>query len=265
MPARTLKELLALQPPTLNEVIKPGILTRGGSLLLYGDPATFKSWMVIDLAIALAEGKQWLIFETVPSKVLIFQAEQDEFDYQDRFIQVISSNGKVPDRLSDNLWIYNERELKLDHFYGQTIVTAEMERIKPQVLIIDNLSFSISGSEKDELHIKRFLDYTRKFQQKFRTSIVVVHHTRKEGESDKGMQEASGAYLLSRWADTIIRTYVVNAEVDLLSMDFQKQKNARTRQSALQVQWNRSKVHFDLNLKSGGTIESYGTPVPDTK
>lgn len=248
MPARTIKELLSLQPPAIQEIIKPRLLTRGGSFLIYGDPETFKSWLTIDMAFALTAGSKWLFYDTTKSKVLLLQSEQDEFDYRDRFLAYTqSANGRVTSEVLENLYAYTDRDSKMDNFYGQSIITPEIERIKPNVIIIDNLTFSISGSEKDELNIKKLLDYVRHYQQKYHCSIVLVHHTRKErgdDSSDKGMQEASGTYVLSRWADTIIRVYLVDPAQDIIQINFQKQKNARQRMVNIRVKFDRAAVKF---------------------
>jgi RecA-family ATPase len=217
-------------------------------MMIYGDPETFKSWITIDMAFKLANGDNWLIFPTQKSRVLIFQAEQDEFDYQDRFLDYTSHwNGRLTDEMSNNLVIVSDREFKMDHPSGRVGCTELIKEVRPDVIVIDNLSFAMMASEKDEFQVKQIRDTVSGWQQAYKTGVIIVHHARKgDGEDDRGMQEASGTYVLTRWADTVIRPYLVDRDRDMLKLEFQKTKNTKHRQEDVKIQWRRDTTDFML-------------------
>lgn len=64
------------------------ILHQGTKLALGGGSKSFKTWILLDLAIAVSTGKPWLGFETQQSKVLYLNMEIKEVFFQKRIMRI---------------------------------------------------------------------------------------------------------------------------------------------------------------------------------
>src|SRR5438876_10791372 len=61
-----------------------GILHQGSKMALGGGSKTFKTWTLLDLAVAVAAGEPWLSFKTAKGKVLFANFEIQAFSFQQR-------------------------------------------------------------------------------------------------------------------------------------------------------------------------------------
>jgi hypothetical protein len=61
-----------------------GILHRGSKLALGGGSKTFKTWTLIDLALAVSHGEPWLSFKTTAARVLFVNMEVQPWSFQSR-------------------------------------------------------------------------------------------------------------------------------------------------------------------------------------
>jgi RecA-family ATPase len=94
----------ALRPPVIH-----GLLREGETMNVIASPKTGKSWLTIDLALAVAAGRPWLgRFETVRGDVLIIDNELHPETSSHRIPRVAEARGltlaDIGDRVSvDNL------------------------------------------------------------------------------------------------------------------------------------------------------------------
>jgi len=215
-------------------------------MTIYGRAGTLKSWLMIDLAFAIAGGHKWLeTFQTRKSSVLIVQAEQTEWQYQKRVIKYCQNrNGKTP----DNIYFDNDLELKLDGFAGLQAILDDIKERKPDVVILDCLYQLVSGSVANEMDLKRFKDNVDKLRHQYKISFIIIHHTRKHySEDDQGIEEMLTSSVFGNWLDTIVRIRGVPANADqptVIQMDFQKVKDAEEEVQALRVGFDRETTQF---------------------
>ena len=251
MKIRTLDELLALQPPERRYIVGPHLLSIAGSLFVYGQAETFKSWLVMDMAYCVAAGcSNWLGFPVTRAKILVVQAEVPEFMYRDRVLKYIGGlNGSKPTDTSNYLHFCNEVDIKLDNFYGIGSLEKEIKDKGYQLIVLDNLYRTVSASTKDDLAMRRFLDALAKFQSKYMTAFVIIHHPRKEERGEDvghGFEEMSGVSELNRWADTIVKLSHISKQEGTLYIGFEKQRNAEVPLHDLRLKFNRQKVRFSF-------------------
>ncbi|MDT2735504.1 AAA family ATPase, partial [Enterococcus thailandicus] len=69
------------------ELIK-GMLRQGHKMLIAGPSKAGKSFSLIQLAIAIAEGRQWFGFDCAQGKVLYVNLELDERSAKMRFVDI---------------------------------------------------------------------------------------------------------------------------------------------------------------------------------
>ena len=84
MTLESAKEFAEWQPPELKSIIPGGILPLGINAMIWGDQDTFKSWLMLDLAFSVAEGRPWLVFPTEQHKVILINAELPKAGFHER-------------------------------------------------------------------------------------------------------------------------------------------------------------------------------------
>lgn len=248
--AKSLKELLALQPPNIQYIVQPQLLSRSGSLFIYGDAETLKSWIVLELAFAITGGNPWLeTYPTVKGKCLLVQTEQPEMIYRARALKITESmNGTAP---LDNLFILSEVALPLDSPIGIGTLRLDIQEIKPDIVILDNLFESVT-SVSDEVGIKKFIRGMG-MAQKEGAAVVVVHHTRKQSnEGPRRLEDMAGMSDLNRWADTVIRVtateYTSGGRPLIVRLDLEKVKNSEEDIRGVVIKFDRSTARFNIDI-----------------
>ena len=95
--------------PPLADALISGVLRQGHKMLLAGPSKAGKSFALIELCIAIAEGKTWLgRFSCAQGRVLYINLELDRPSCLHRFKDVYTAMGLAPDNLR-NIDIWNLR------------------------------------------------------------------------------------------------------------------------------------------------------------
>jgi len=248
---RTLIDLLSLRKPDNLYYLKPQILAYGGSLFIYGKAGTWKSTLAIDLCMAIAQGKKWLIYDTSKAKTLTFQSEQVEIMYADR-VQNISRkrliNGVAPGDISSDMLYVTAQDLKLDDFRGQSAFEDVLKKHTPQVCVIDCMYRSLK-STRDEQSAKQFLDFLSLMQTRYGIAFIIIHHPRKSyGDDDMGFDEMTGSAIFSYWADSILRVSpngpMVDGSYPNLDLTWEKLKNCSEVVPNVKLRVDKSNLRF---------------------
>ena len=79
---------------TLPRELVCGLLHQGSKMVLGGGSKTFKTWTLLDLAVAVAAGEPWLSFKTVRGRVLFLNFEIQPGFFQQR-LQVVAHEKRV--------------------------------------------------------------------------------------------------------------------------------------------------------------------------
>jgi RecA-family ATPase len=228
-----------LQPP--KSIIGNGILLATTKLILYGAPKTFKSLLTQQLCFCLGVGIPWVGFSTTPSKVLYIQAEISRFPFRMRLI-AMGRNQQVPPQ---QIFFATEFGLKLDRSQGMADLTAALDKVQPEILVIDPLYKFMTSS--DEAAIQHTLDFLDLLIEKKNLTIIVVHHSRKPRASatgqivDMGGAEIRGP-LLEQWADSLVRLQG-DINTDFRTMEFEL-RNATTLVPPIDIEFERNRVWF---------------------
>ena len=79
-----------IEPPA--ELVE-GILHKGSKLVFGGSSKSFKTWCLLDLAISVATGTEWMGRATVQGKVLFLNFEIQPHAWQRRIVAVAQAKG----------------------------------------------------------------------------------------------------------------------------------------------------------------------------
>ncbi len=206
MKGLTPTELIAWTPPHQSFIIDNNILVAQGTMMVYGKEETWKSMMVgLDMSFKIANGQPWFGYKTIASPVYNFQTEVPQGFLRERAIKYMTGNKTT----SNQLWFATELYMKLDKGWGYAQIEEEVKRTMPKVLVIDNLSSTMSGKLVDDYDSGQFIDRMDMLRSKYNTAIVLIHHTRiaEHSEGDTfhyGTDEIFGSSKWPRWLDTIV-------------------------------------------------------------
>lgn len=187
-------------------VIEPNILPEGAWMILWGEEETFKSWLVLELAWAVSQGKPWLQYPTRKHNVLLINTELPKPLYHQRAVQMGLTRQAVP----DNIFIVTDLSIKLDTDAGEAQLATWVSQSQPGLVIIDNLYRTFQGNMNSGQEVNRFLDTISHIRERWGSAFVFVHHSRKTAYDSvrnqrvrQGVQDLTGSKYLANNASAI--------------------------------------------------------------
>ncbi len=191
---------IELPPPKPPELIR-GILRRGHKMLIAGPSKAGKSFLLIELAIAIAEGSSWLGFGCVQGKVLYVNLEIDPASCIDRFITIYSKlDFAQPHKENIVVWNLRGHALPLDKLVP--ILVKRMKDEQVAAVIIDPIYKVITGDENNASDMGAFCNQFDKICTELGASAIYCHHHSKGAQGGKkAIDRASGSGVFARDPD----------------------------------------------------------------
>ena len=151
-----------------------------------GLPETNKTWLTIDLAIEAARGGgEWVgLFPVKPARVLFIDQERFKGETQRRFKATIRAKGINPKSLNDTLHIQCGTSLKLDDQTSFDAFKRNLERIKPDLIIIDSFATVHSVNENSRMEVQQVMNKVKQIRDEFKCSVLFIDHENKSVFSD---------------------------------------------------------------------------------
>ncbi len=192
--------------PQMKEPLIYGLLRREELMNIIAAPKTGKSWLVLQLAIALATGKEWLGRECTKSKVLLIDNELHMETLSSRLREVSRAMG-VPAESLRGLDILPLRgRIKSLKSIGDMLIELVKEgEISYDVMILDALYKALPEDvdENSNGQITGIYNQLEAIASSVKSAFVMVHHTSKGNQANKSVTDiGSGAGAQSRAPDT---------------------------------------------------------------
>ena len=154
--------------------------------LLYGPTSIGKTFLVTQLAYCVAEGRKWLDLETEQGGVLGLFMEEDAnlMNYRNELVRAgmgmfnpsrnFHTLGGKGRRDVDYLMTRTREGLVTTKFFRQ--VAAEVERLNPKLVILDNIGRLFGGSENDKAEVGQFMNKLVNLATRTDCAIVLLGH-----------------------------------------------------------------------------------------
>lgn len=170
--------------------------------ILGGEPKCFKSFLALDMAVSVASGKACLRqFATQRTgSVLLFPAEDSLAVVRQR-LEGISAAAGVP-LSSLPIDVITAPSLRLDLPADCQRLANTVQSLKPRLLILDPLIRLHRIDENDASQVAPLLSFLRQLQRQFALAVVLVHHARKDSNSQRPGQALRGSSELHGWGDS---------------------------------------------------------------
>lgn len=178
--------------------IVPDLLPVGASLLV-GPPKVGKSWMLLQLAVAVAKGRPFFERETEKSAVFYLALEDTEIRLRKRLVDVLVGNAPSNLHLHTSwprVGAGGERELAKfleSHSDVKLVLIDTLEKIRP--------TRCARGNPYSEDYVA--IGALKSVADRFGVAIVTAHHTRKAAAKDF-LDRVSGTTGHTGSADTIL-------------------------------------------------------------
>ena len=187
-------------PPLPEELIE-GILRRGHKMLISGSSKAGKSFLLIELAIAIAEGRDWLGFPCKKGRVLYVNLEIDPASFMHRIAAIYEALKMKPKHAKDLMfWNLRGHALPMDQLVPK--LTRKMRDQHFDAVIIDPIYKVITGDENNASEMGHFCNQFDKIATDTGCSVIYCHHHSKGAQGfKKAMDRASGSGVFARDPD----------------------------------------------------------------
>lgn len=193
------EDMPELAPPLID-----GVLRQGHKMLLAGPSKAGKSFSLIELCIAIAEGSEWLGFKCSQGRVLYVNLELDPASCKHRFKDVYKALGVAPDNLQNiDIWNLRGRSVPMDKLSSPLIRRAKKGGYA--AVIIDPIYKVITGDENSADQMAHFCNQFDKVCAEVGCAVIYCHHHSKGAQGGKrSMDRASGSGVFARDPDALL-------------------------------------------------------------
>ena len=205
-------------PPLKPEIIQ-GLLRQGHKMIFSAPSKSGKSFALINLAIAFAEGNRWLDFECKKCRVIYLNMEIDKASFRHRVAHVYERLG-WPQIFSNDFFIKDLRGKHLSCNDLKTYIISWAEKCEAEVIIIDPIYKIGVRDENSAGDVGTLCTFFDEIAEETGASIIYSHHYAKGNSAEKeAIDRASGSGVFVRDADAII-TMTPLQEEDCYRVEF---------------------------------------------
>lgn len=167
-----------------------------------GEPKCCKSFLALDLAVAVASGTPCLRRFSVPNpgRVLLYAAE-DALHVVRRRLEGICAAAELS--LQDlDVQVITAPTVRLDLPADRSRLERTVEQLKPRLLVLDPFVRLHRIDENASGEVAPLLAYLRELQRRHELAVLVVHHAKKGAGHVRAGQALRGSSEFHAWGDS---------------------------------------------------------------
>ncbi|MDY5835779.1 MAG: AAA family ATPase [Eubacteriales bacterium] len=198
-----------LAPPLIESVLR-----QGHKLLLAGPSKAGKSFLLMQLVIAIAEGSTWMGWQCAQGRVLYVNLELDRASCLHRFRDVYDALAIKPKNLDKiDIWNLRGKSVPMDKLAPKLIRRAQKREYI--AVVIDPIYKVITGDENSADQMAHFCNQFDRICSELGSSVIYCHHHSKGFQGAKrSMDRASGSGVFARDPDALL---------DLIELDLSRE------------------------------------------
>lgn len=198
--------------PVLAPELIEGIVRMGHKMLISGSSKAGKSFLLMQLAIALSEGRKWLGFQCKKTKVLYINFEIDRASSLHRVAKIYEELEIIPtDEVNLEVWNLRGKAMPLNKLVPKIVRKAKNNNFG--AIIIDPIYKVITGDENNASDMGAFSNLFDVICDETGASAIYCHHHSKGAQGfKKAMDRASGSGVFARDPD---------AQLDMIELELE--------------------------------------------
>jgi RecA-family ATPase len=236
--AELLADFLDKEFKAAPELIGRGILPVGGKLVLGGAPKSNKSYIALNMAVALALGRPLFggyyssnlpVFPVRKKcRVLYIEQEIGEQGLQERLAKLAVGL----DLLGVDFYIKSrDMGMRMDTEDGRKLIGAEIGQVRPDVTFLDPLAKFHLSDENSAQHMGAIMRVGDHWIEDYGTALVYIHHTGHQHPDNprRGGDKLRGSSAVFADADSIIlceRESAASTKEPLVKLEFEIRRGA---------------------------------------
>jgi len=188
-----------LSPPLINNVLR-----QGHKMMIAGPSKAGKSFALIELCCAIAEGKRWLNWDCAQGKIMYVNLELDRASCLHRFKDVYTALGWSPKNVSNiDIWNLRGKSIPMDKLAPKLIRRAQKKNYI--AVVIDPIYKVITGDENSADQMAHFCNQFDRICTDLGTAVIYCHHHSKGAQGGKkSMDRSSGSGVFARDPDVLL-------------------------------------------------------------
>ena len=217
LPSFTMLSDVIKNPPKLPDELIGGVLRCGHKMLISGSSKAGKSFLLMELAVSLSEGLDWLGFKCKKARVLYVNLEIDAASCINRFIGIYKALKLKPKHTEDIvLWNLRGHAVPLDKLVPKLL--RRMANQHFDAIIIDPIYKVITGDENNASEMGAFCNQFDRICNETGCATIYCHHHSKGAQGQKkAMYRASGSGVFARDPDAQLDMIQLETDLDFLT------------------------------------------------
>ena len=202
--------------PELSPCLIDGVLRQGHKMLIAGPSKAGKSFLQIEMCIAIAEGRSWLGWGCTKGRVMYVNLELDRASCLHRFQDVYDALGWEPRNLRNiDIWNLRGKSVPMDKLAPKLIRRAAKKEYI--AIVIDPIYKVITGDENSADQMANFCNQFDKVCTELGCAVIYCHHHSKGAQGGKrSMDRASGSGVFARDPDALLDLIELETTDDLM-------------------------------------------------
>jgi len=230
---KSASEAMKPQPPL--DYIIDKLITNPSVNIFYGESGSKKTYTMINMAVCVANGKDWLGFKTKQSPVLII----DEESREKRLLKRINETVKGEEiKHVDNIYYICLAGFKLDNDEDAKKIESEIKNTKSKLVIFDALTDIMDGDENSKKDVQPVMNALGKIADNTGASLIVIHHSNKGG-GYRGSSTIKGSSDLMVFISSNIDDKTINFEIE-------KNRDGNFNAWAAEASWTKDATNEDV-------------------
>lgn len=222
---------------------------------LVSPPESYKTWILLDLAVSVASGTPFLGRYQInnPGPTMIIQQEDSHEGLTDRLALIVEQKLNAVPKLEGDTWqvpampdlpiyVHPSRQLRFDNKKVMEELEQQIATIRPKVIMIDPLYSTTASTDNYMADLANQMMALKTFRDKYGCSFLIAHHSKKNLDPDSTAREDS-------WGSQFLNAF--------LEAGWQVRRNPRLAQNEIvvrrhsKVMGNQSPISltFDISTK----------------
>ena len=192
-------------PIALDEVLVDGVMRRGDKMCVAGASKSYKTFSLIQLAIAMACGTRWFSWKCRKGRVLYINYELRAESFRKRVWEIADAMGASRADIAENMDVWNMRGRTQPLATSKDHIVSQASERGYDLIVLDPIYKPFDGDENSAQDVSEFMLVMDELAMRLRASVAYCHHHSKGAKGGVSAQDRfSGSGVFARDCDALV-------------------------------------------------------------